>query len=547
MRQGEEIKGKIKNAAWLAFSVMSLCFFSPNAYAQVSITQPVSHGVTSPYGMRTHPITGNASVHTGIDYGTPCGTNIPTGSGTLACGMQAGGWGLYGKTSYACGVETISAHLSSCDRNGTFISGGAKGNANSGSSTGCHLHFEIWINGARINPPSAYGKDLCNEATRKELIEEAQRLSNGQAGGGGGSYSGSNTPQPPPNSNDNVQSVVEVPTGGKDPVTGVINTGPSYYVVKTTDGRTYNEYSAGGDEPFTGITLPPTTSDIVPAGSSNNEVTGCGTDTWRAMVNQAVLQTRREMLMNQRYIVKPDSVLSYSCFSSFIDRARQTLGVFSETKYWVNREIDILDGSVVKVNVELGQYSLDGALSNAALQPYERFLTLYNYDYLGGQLASSAGSGGGHEHEESNSWQAYAPCGTMDMVWQQAKCMNVTDDPMFYRFTELIGNDPRKYPPNYACNDSGIFQNMIDIAQNKSAEFSKVVTHFDLLKPPGNTCAPPIPTGVTVTTREGADRLTREFTYPDGLCITPGCSYQKNGTGADAGTCEIKQPRLGSS
>lgn len=520
----------------LVFSFVSL--HSTTARAQVVLQMPLQTSINSEFKMRW------GRPHTGLDLQAATPTPIPTNGVFLGCPRIAG-YGIQGKIGHACGVEEHFSHLSECGPN-KMVTGSSADVSGEQGRVAAHLHYEILINGTFVDPQEAFGQDLCKGEVRQRLIDDANRKINGKAGGGGGAGATSNEPPPSP-AGVPAETVTEVQTGQKDPHTGVINTGPTYYSVQTPDGRVTQEYIPG-DEPMTQNMLPATTSDIVPAGSSNNDITGCGTDTWRAMVNQAVLQTRREMLMNERYIAKADSVLAYSCFAQTMEIAGQYLGVFSETEMWRNKDIDILDGSIVNVRVYLGAYSLDGAITNAALHPYDAWLHGYfNHDFLGGLLGGTSRPGGGGEDEEGNSVQSYAPCGIMGQVWQQAKCMNVTDDPMFYRFTELIGNDPRKYPPNYACNDSGIYQNMIDIARNKSAEFSKVVTHFDLLKPPGNTCAPPIPTGVTVTTREGADRLTRELTYPDGLCITPGCSYQKTGAGASAGTCEVKQPRLGSS
>ncbi len=546
MTEGRQKKGKTRDAKWLAFALLCLCFSSQTAYAQVVLNPPTSASITSPFGPRTHPVTGVAGTpHMGIDYGVPCGTPVPTAASTMECKMNRGGWGLYGESSYACGVKTIDGHLSSCTTGGAMVSGGAAGSENSGSSTGCHLHHEIWIDNARINPASAYGKNLCDGEVRKALIDEAQQMTNGKSGGGAGASATSNAPAPAPNTNTPQESYTEVRTGEKDPGTGVVNTGPTYYVVTTPDGRTRREYIPG-DEPMDGNMLPPTTSDIVPAGAAtNNEVTGCGTDTWRAMVNQAVLQTRREMLMNERYIAKADSVMAYSCFSQMLENAGKYLGVFSETRQWVNKSVPIIDGNVVVVNVFMGAYSLDGAINNAALEPYEAWLrSNFNHPFLGGLLGGSGGGSGGHDAESTSSQQSSAPCGMMAQVWQQAKCMNMTDQPMFYHFEDLIGNDPRKYPEVYACHDSGIFQNMIDIAKNKEAEFSKVITHLDRIKPPGGACVDPIPTGVTVTTREGADRLTKELTYQDALCVSAGCSYQRDS--GTAGRCEVKMPRRGS-
>jgi hypothetical protein len=283
--------------------------------------------------------------------------------------------------------------------------------------------------------------------------------------------------------------------------------------------------------------MPPTTEEFIQSTSNtNNPVTGCATDTWTAMVNQSVLQTRREMAINQRYIVKPDSVMAYSCLSEQFTLVGKHAGVLSESQRWANKQVDILNGNTVTVTVDMGSNSLDGAINNVATEPYEFFLqSFYNYDFLAGQAPGLTGSPQGDEDGMS---QAHAPCGAMSKVWQIAKCMNVTDDPLFPKFEELIGKDPRKFPSNYACNDTGITQNMINIARGSEVKKDNVDTYLEMLYT--GACHPPIRTGITVYRREGEGQISKERTYSDGLCITIGCSYQNSGSGN--GRCEVKHP-----
>lgn len=537
-RDGDH-KGEQKNTTAFVTILLLASFFPLALYAaaSVNISAPTGAPVTSKFEMRTLAITGTEPrPHRGLDYGLPCGTDLTATGGTLSCTTMSG-YGGVGNVAHGCGVTERYAHLQNCDSSsGKMRSGGGSGMPGAGTSTGCHLHYEIRINGTAVNPTSAYGKDLCDETVRKDLIDEAQKILNGQAGGGGGTSQGGGNPAAPPAPDGS--SVTYVAPGATDPVTGLPNTGAGYYIVKTPDGRTYNQVDVGEEDLTTSI-LPPTSSDVVSTGGSATEITGCATDTWHAMVNQAVLESRREGVMNGRFIAKPDSVFAYSCFSKIIDYARQNLGVFSESQAWVNRQVDVL-GEVVTLNRELGQSSLDGALTNAAMEPYESYLRMFNHDILGG-LPTAPGTYTPITLPEGSSAQAYRSCGTMARVWNMAKCMNVTDDPAFYRFKDLINNDPRKYPPNYACNDTGISQVMIDAAKNKFAVFSKIDPYLTFLYPKNGNCAPPIPTGVTVSRQEGSGQVATEKTYPDGLCITAGCSYQNPGL-SGMGTCEIKAP-----
>ena len=109
--------------------------------------------ITSDYGYRTHPVTGEAGkLHGGIDVGTPQGTPISLVEDGMI--VAAGEYGGYGYMIDAwlpnSGVQIRLAHLSEIIKNsGTFKAneilgktGGAAGSRGAGSSTGPHLHFE---------------------------------------------------------------------------------------------------------------------------------------------------------------------------------------------------------------------------------------------------------------------------------------------------------------------------------------------------------------------------------------------------------------------
>lgn len=511
--------------------LLSSAFFASTAHAQQSvvITEPTTYPRNQPFQMRT-----STRPHRGHDYLVPCGTTINT-QAAVSCGT-AGGYGSLAEASHGCGVTTRYAHLNSCTSGQTsVVSGGARGSRGAGNSEGCHLHYEVRIDGTAINPASAFGQNLCDAAVRQRLIQEAQNILGGRAGGGGGMTqgqtpgSGTGQGSATPTSN-GVQSVTYVPGGT------VTNPGTGYYQVVYVDGRVVQELDLRG-EGITETQMPPTTEEFIQStNNTNNPVTGCATDTWTAMVNQAVLQTRREMAINQRYIVKPDSVMAYSCLSEQLTLVGQHAGALSESQLWANKQVDILNGNTATVTVNMGTYSLDGAINNVATEPYEFFLqSFYNYEFLAGQAPGLTGS---PQDDEDGMSQAHAPCGAMSRVWQIAKCMNVTDNPLFPQFAQLISTDPRRYPDNYRCNDTGITQNMIDIARGRDVRKDNVNTYISMLYP--GTCHTPIATGITVHRREGEEQISTERTYPDGLCITLGCSYQNAGNGN--GRCEIRQP-----
>ncbi len=124
---------------------------------------PVSGTVTSPFGYRIHPITGNKSFHTGIDIASPEGTPVASAySGTVTQTGYTNGRGNYVFVDHGDGLQTLYCHLSkinvsenTCIRAGETV--GFVGST--GMSTGPHLHFELRAGGIRCNPIYAL-KDL---------------------------------------------------------------------------------------------------------------------------------------------------------------------------------------------------------------------------------------------------------------------------------------------------------------------------------------------------------------------------------------------------
>jgi murein DD-endopeptidase MepM/ murein hydrolase activator NlpD len=116
--------------------------------------------VTSQYGMRYHPVYGEYRMHTGIDIGAKYGTNIVAAdSGTVITSKYSSSYGNYIVISHGNGVTTLYAHLSSRSvKEGASVTQGQTiGKCGStGISTGAHLHFEVSVNGSRVNPLKYY-------------------------------------------------------------------------------------------------------------------------------------------------------------------------------------------------------------------------------------------------------------------------------------------------------------------------------------------------------------------------------------------------------
>lgn len=120
---------------------------------------PEAYTITSGFGERTDPFTGEHDFHTGTDIAAPAGTPIlaaADGTVTIANATDpwGGSYGYYVKIDHGNGFETLYAHCSViCVTPGQPVrQGEVIGYVGStGNSTGNHLHFEVWANGQRTN------------------------------------------------------------------------------------------------------------------------------------------------------------------------------------------------------------------------------------------------------------------------------------------------------------------------------------------------------------------------------------------------------------
>ncbi len=113
--------------------------------------------LSSSFGMRKHPILGFNKMHRGTDFAAPTGTPImASGSGTVTRARWCGGGGNCVKIRHNSTYETIYAHMSKFARG---IREGKKVKqgqiigyvGSTGLSTGPHLHYEVVVNGKKVN------------------------------------------------------------------------------------------------------------------------------------------------------------------------------------------------------------------------------------------------------------------------------------------------------------------------------------------------------------------------------------------------------------
>ena len=113
--------------------------------------------LSSSFGMRKHPILGYTKMHQGTDFAAPERTPImASGSGTIILAKWCGGGGNCIKIKHNSTYQTVYAHMKS------FAKGIRKGKkvrqgkiigyvGSTGMSTGPHLHYEVIINGKKVN------------------------------------------------------------------------------------------------------------------------------------------------------------------------------------------------------------------------------------------------------------------------------------------------------------------------------------------------------------------------------------------------------------
>ena len=146
--------------------------------------------LSSSYGMRKHPILGYNKMHRGTDFAAPSGTPImASGSGTVIRARWCGGGGNCVKIKHNSTYQTVYAHMKN------FAKGIKEGKkvkqgqiigyvGSTGMSTGPHLHYEVIVNGRKVNsqklklPSGKILKGDMREKFELERIKIDLKLSN---------------------------------------------------------------------------------------------------------------------------------------------------------------------------------------------------------------------------------------------------------------------------------------------------------------------------------------------------------------------------------
>lgn len=258
----------------------------------------------------------------------------------------------------------------------------------------------------------------------------------------------------------------------------------------------------------------------------------CDLDYLESLKARAWMEAQREIVQNQNLIVKPDSVLEYSCFDRQLNvlayYARKTPPggeLFSGTYRWGTPPTNMLM-----------------ALQNLTGTPLIAYDTQnFNHAYLGGRMGSVSNDQWvpqGYEMQSLAEDPNYT-CNEMDKVWKYAKCMDFIDKPHdeFFTFAEHSRDDKRKLPE--PCENIAPWNENIRIATGAGVPWERdpLKTYLEYIYPRDpSRCGDPrkskLPTGVMVY--NSTHRLEK---YLEHVCIVPGCYYDP--TDIEEGTCKL--------
>lgn len=140
---------------------------------------PGYYTITSPFGMRLHPILKTYRVHTGMDIGAPMGTYVlAANSGVVSKATFSVSYGNLVMVNHGNGISTAYAHGSEIlveegqevKRGDVIMKVGS-----TGWSTGPHLHFEIIVNGTKIDP-YPYVTKTASQLSQEEQMNRQENV-----------------------------------------------------------------------------------------------------------------------------------------------------------------------------------------------------------------------------------------------------------------------------------------------------------------------------------------------------------------------------------
>lgn len=289
-------------------------------------------------------------------------------------------------------------------------------------------------------------------------------------------------------------------------------------------------------------------SASMPLFAQTSDSEACDSDVQSVMNARARLEAMRQMEMAQALILKPDSVLEYSCFDDRLNELGASMNmmfsgnVFNRSLFSIppqqwdageDSSIRIMPDKITAPNT--GQQVLlpgpnppGGPLSGHGIRVlgdlvynamFEFLVQNYSHVYAGGTF-SDVPSG--------------SLCNPMDLVWKFLKCRDMNAD-LFLTFEEIVSKDPRSLVVNPAelpicavADRPAVWQAALEAARpapGSAGSVETVVKHKAMFDSSQCSSVSPILTGVKVV--QTLDGQTKSF--DDAVCPAAGCMYDGGG------------------
>ncbi|MGH1399392.1 MAG: hypothetical protein ACRBCT_09280, partial [Alphaproteobacteria bacterium] len=302
--------------------------------------------------------------------------------------------------------------------------------------------------------------------------------------------------------------------------------------------------------------------------SAQNLPESCDSDFYDVMEARGTMEAVREMEIAQALILKPDSVMEYSCFSDTAGAVQSWAdGVFSDaifssemfqdppemftpaddatssfpqflptiddtavTPFHYGGQDTVIFGPNPPPGLPeiFGSGRLDMAMGNLVFQSLDSFhFDNFFHAYAGGAFFPRPGS--------------VVPnvCNPMDLVWEFFKCQNFNaafHDAHFIRLEDFPSFDPRFRPLNIACSDPNRNATLQAVlAASKTAPggaggVEAVVTYMDLMDSASCSSLDPVFTGIKVFRNSPLGMIS----YEDAVCPAAGCYFDPAAGGSGA-------------
>jgi len=245
----------------------------------------------------------------------------------------------------------------------------------------------------------------------------------------------------------------------------------------------------------------------------------CDADYYKSLEARAWMEAQREIESNQNLIVKPDSVLEYTCFDKFgSELAEHAKDMFSESTRW---------GTILPDN------SMDNALTSLVGDALVAYQTA-NFDH------KSLGGRGIDKHTFSgNITGGNYTCSQMNDIWQKsnrsAKCYNFQTEnhDAFFTFKQFEDSNTVVRALPEACEANSLWADNNKTAlgtsiggsdDNTPWEEDREFTFLDVTKP--CTESPTIKTGIQVKISQGQE-------FAETICLIPGATGTQSKEGGN--------------